>query len=131
MAMSTDFNLQEIIPDIFDFGIDHFLEEHAKAQADVEREIRHRWWPRRGLSGEMDTSKLTQSQWTRTAAYLIVEIRAAAAYKLVDNDRFLGMIDFYKARYGEELEAVFADGVEYDADGDGNARQRKSCASNQ
>ena len=28
------------------------------------------------------------------------------------------MIDFYKARYGEEIEAVFRDGVEYDADGD-------------
>ena len=29
------------------------------------------------------------------------------------------MINFYKARYGEEVEAVFADGVEYDEDEDG------------
>jgi hypothetical protein len=29
------------------------------------------------------------------------------------------MIEFYRARYGEELEAIFGDGVEYDDDGDG------------
>ena len=33
------------------------------------------------------------------------------------------MIDFYKARYGEELEAVLSDGVDYDADGDGNVKE--------
>jgi hypothetical protein len=37
----------------------------------------------------------------------------------VDGDRFGNMIDFYKARYGEELEAVLSDGVDYDEDGDG------------
>lgn len=41
----------------------------------------------------------------------------------VDNDRFLEMIDFYRNRYGEELEAVFADGVEYDTDGDGSVAE--------
>jgi hypothetical protein len=35
------------------------------------------------------------------------------------------MIDFYKARYGEELEAILADGVEYDADGDGSVTQEE------
>ena len=126
MAFSTDYNLEEIIPDIFDFGIDHFLEEHAKAQADVEREIRHRWWPRRGLDGEMDSSKLTESQWTRATAYLVLwKYALPQLTNWVDNDRFLGMIDFYKARYGEELEAVFSDGVEYDADGDGTIEDKE------
>ena len=37
----------------------------------------------------------------------------------VDGDRFGNMIDFYRARYGEELEAILSDGVDYDADGDG------------
>jgi hypothetical protein len=32
------------------------------------------------------------------------------------------MIDFYRVRYGEEIEAVFADGVEYDADEDGTVQ---------
>ena len=33
------------------------------------------------------------------------------------------MIDFYKARYGEEIESVLADGVEYDEDGDGVVKE--------
>ena len=35
------------------------------------------------------------------------------------------MIDFYKARYGEELDAVFQDGVEYDADDDGTVTDKE------
>jgi hypothetical protein len=41
----------------------------------------------------------------------------------VDGDRFGNMIDFYKARYGEELEAILSDGVDYDSDGDGSITQ--------
>jgi hypothetical protein len=33
------------------------------------------------------------------------------------------MITFYKSRYGEELEAILRDGVEYDADNDGSLTQ--------
>ena len=29
------------------------------------------------------------------------------------------MIDFYRARYSEEMDQIFKDGVEYDADNDG------------
>ena len=43
----------------------------------------------------------------------------------VDDDRFLAMIDFYKARYGEEMDAVFQDGVEYDADDDGQVTDKE------
>ena len=35
------------------------------------------------------------------------------------------MIDFYKTRYHEEIAAVFLDGVEYDADGDGALTQEE------
>jgi len=121
MAFSTDYNLEEVIPDILDFGITSFIEEHAKAQADIEREIRTRWWPRKGIDGEMDASLLTESQWTRAAAYLVLwKYALPKLTNWVDNDRFLEMIDFYKARYGEEMEAIFSDGVEYDADDDGS-----------
>lgn len=121
MAFSTDYNLEEVIPDILDFGITSFIEEHAKAQADIEREIRNRWWHRKGIDGEMDASLLTESQWTRASAYLVLwKYALPKLTNWVDNDRFLEMIDFYKARYGEEMEAIFSDGVEYDADDDGS-----------
>ena len=130
MAFSTDWNLQEIIPDILDFGIDNFIEEHAAAQADVEREIRSRWWPRRGISGEMDASLLTESQWTKATAYLVLwKYALPKLTNWVDNDRFMHMIDFYRVRYGEEMEAVFADGVEYDADSDGTVQDKEKLPS--
>jgi hypothetical protein len=120
MAFSTDYNLQEIIPDILEFGIDNFIDEHATAQAELEREIRNRWWHRTGKAGEMDTSLLTESQWTKANAYLVLwKYALPKLTNWVDNDRFLQMIDFYRNRYGEEMEAVFADGVEYDDDEDG------------
>lgn len=120
MAFSRDWNLQEIIPDILDFGIDNFIDEHATAQAELEREIRNRWWHRTGRDGEMDTSLLTESQWTKANSYLVLwKYALPKLTNWVDNDRFLQMIDFYRVRYGEEMEAVFADGVEYDFDQDG------------
>lgn len=123
MAFSTDYNLQEIIPDILEFGIDNFIDEHATAQAELEREIRNRWWYRTGKAGELDTSLLTESQWTKANAYLVLwKYALPKLTNWVDNDRFLQMIDFYRNRYGEEMEAVFADGVEYDDDEDGTVQ---------
>ena len=130
MAFSTDWNLQEIIPDILDFGIDNFIEEHATAQADVVREIRSKWWPRRGITGEMDTSLLTESQWTKAAAYLVLwKYALPKLTNWVENDRFMHMIDFYRVRYGEEMEAVFADGVEYDVNSDGTVEDKEKLPS--
>ncbi len=126
MAFSTDSNLTELVPDILDFGITEFTDEHARAQADVEREIRNRWWHRKGIKGEMNASYLTDSQWTRATSYLVLwKYALPQLTNWVDDDRFLQMIDFYKARYGEELDAVFQDGVEYDADDDGTVTDKE------
>lgn len=38
------------------------------------------------------------------------------------------MITFYRARYGEEMEAILNDGVEYDADGDGTIQVDEKIA---
>lgn len=123
MAYSSDADLLKLIPDILDFGIETFVAEHPKAKLDIERELRIKWWPRKGIAGEMDNSKLTSSQFTMTSAYLVLyRYVLPQLTNWTDGDRFGNMIDFYKARYGEELEAVLADGVEYDADGDGNIK---------
>ena len=123
MAYSSDADLLKLIPDILDFGIETFVAEHPKAKLDIERELGIKWWPRKGIAGEMDNSKLTSSQFTMTSAYLVLyRYVLPQLTNWTDGDRFGNMIDFYKARYGEELEAVLADGVEYDADGDGNIK---------
>jgi len=119
MAFSTDADLVDLVPDILQLGITAFTDEHSKAQADIERELRIKWWPRKGIAGEMDDSKLTDDQFTRCASYLVLWRYALPQLtNWVDGDRFTSMIDFYKSRYGEELQDILSDGVEYDADGD-------------
>lgn len=126
MAYSNDADLMKLVPDIVSLGIESFVLEHPKAKADIDRELRIKWWPRKGLSGEMDISKLTSTQFTMASAYLVLWRYALPQLtNWTEGDRFGNMIDFYKARYGEELEAVLADGVEYDADGDGSVTQEE------
>lgn len=124
MAFSTDADLTDIIPDILTLGITQFTDEHPKAQSDIEREIRNRWWEKRGISGELNPNYLTDSQWTRAAVYLVLwKYALPQLTNWVDGDRFQNMIDFYKSRYAEELEAVFQDGVEYDDDNSGTIEE--------
>ena len=120
MAYSSDADLVKLIPDILSLGITSFTDEHATAEEDIQRELRIKWWPRKNIAGEMDTTKLTPAQFTMASAYLVLWRYALPQLtNWVDGDRFGNMIDFYKARYGEELEAVLSDGVDYDEDGDG------------
>ena len=119
MAFSTDSDLQAIVPDILSFGIASFASEHALAQADIERVIRAKWYPKLQLASEMDAILLTDSQWTKTASYLVLwKYALPKLTNWVDGDRFQNMIEFYKSRYAEELESVLQDGVEYDANND-------------
>lgn len=65
----------------------------------------------------MDASLLTDSQFTRCSAYLVLwKYALPQLTNWVQDDRFQNMMDFYKARYGEELESILRDGVEYDDD---------------
>ena len=126
MAFSQDSDLVALIPDILDFGITSFATEHAKAEADLIRTIRNEWWHKKGIGGEMNSAYLTDTQFTRCNSYLVLwKYALPQLTNWVDDDRFLRMIDFYKVRYGEELDAVFADGVEYDADNDGSVTDKE------
>lgn len=121
MAFSTDSDLTDIQPDILDLGISSFYAEHAKAQADIERDLRAKFWSRTGRSGEMDAAQLTSAQWTRASAYLVLwKYALPQLTNWVDGDRFQGMISFYKDMYNQEMKAVYEDGVEYDFDDDGS-----------
>jgi len=119
MAFSTDADLLNLVPDILELGIESFNREHAKAQADIERELRVKWWDKKGLSGELNNTYLTDTQFSRCSAYLVLwKYALPQLTNWVDGDRFQSMIDFYKSRYGEELDMILRDGVEYDANND-------------
>lgn len=119
MAFSQDSDLTALIPDILTYGVVSFAADHARAQADIEREIRKKWWPKTGFSGELKPSLLTSAQWKDASVYLVLwKYALPQLTNWVDGDRFLTMLDFYKSRYSEEIDSVFNDGVEYDQDED-------------
>ena len=131
MAYSTDTDLQANIPDILDFGISAFTDEHDSAEDDINRELRAKWFYKLGLAGDMDATLLTATQFKMASVYLVLwKYALPQLTNWVDNDRFLNMIDFYKQRYGEEMAAIFADGVEYDRDNDGSVtlEEKKAVA---
>lgn len=120
MAFSTDSDLTAIVPDILSLGIESFSGEHAKAEADIIRELRRRWWPRTSYKGELDATLLVDAQFTRANAYLVLwKYALPQLTNWVDGDRFREMITFYRDLYSQELEAILNDGVEYDFDEDG------------
>ena len=136
---TTDFgvNLAEVQkyqPDIASFGITDFDTQLQFAENDVIRQIREEWWERyrhtvrykditKITSLELVNSKLTDAQWKRCVVY-----KALAEYIMPqltkwktpegDNDAFQVQIDFYRASYATEFQAILRDGVEYDEDGD-------------
>jgi hypothetical protein len=115
MAFSSDTDLTELIPDILDLGISSFADYHADAQADIERDIRIKWWSKTGYNGEMNASLLTSAQWTKASAYLVLwKYALPQLTNWIPDDRFQVMMAEYKSRYHEEMAAVYADGVEYD-----------------
>ena len=68
----------------------------------------------------MKDSLLTESQWTRANAYLVLwKYALPQLTNWVDGDRFREMINFYRDLHSQEMESVFNDGVEYDYDEDG------------
>lgn len=117
MAFSNDWNLQEIVPDILDFGIENFIDDHDEAYKELTRTIRNRWWNLFGSALPMDDDQLVDSQWTKASSYLVLwKYALPKLTNWIETDRFLEMIDFYKALYEEELDAIFLDGVDYDGD---------------
>jgi hypothetical protein len=132
MAFSTDSDLTDLIPDILQLGITSFSDEHTKAQSDIIRDLRIEWWDKKGLEGELTSSYLTDSQFTRCASYLVLWRYALPQLtNWVDGDRFQNMIAFYKSRYGEEFESILRDGIEYDANNDSvvSTEEKKSIHS--
>ena len=132
MAFSTDTDLTDIIPDILQLGISAFSDEHIKAENDIVRDLRIEWWDKKGLEGELNSTYLTDSQFTRCATYLVLwKYALPQLTNWVDGDRFQNMISFYKSRYGEEFESILRDGIEYDANNDSvvSTEEKKSIHS--
>lgn len=134
MAFATRSDLVVYQPDIGDMGLSTAQQDAyvTQAIADVQRDIRNRWWSvyqankvrDRSYIGsvEMENSKLTDSQWTRATVYRTLGYYICPSLTKFNSegseDRFQQMGSFYRTAYEDELSDILRDGVEYDQDGD-------------
>jgi hypothetical protein len=132
ITLATISDVQEYEPDILDFGIPDFDAELTKAQADVFRDLRIRWWPTYHI-GRYDLTRLntgnvepdedlyTASQLTTACVYNVLgfHIFPKLAKFDVDTDLFERKMEFYRKEYEREFDLVLRDGIEYDADSSG------------
>jgi len=131
-TLLTIADLTQYEPDILGFGIPDFSEEITKAQNDVFRDLRIRWWPTHmsglydlkyitGGNNEPDDDLYTASQLTRAACYqaLGFHIYPKLAKFDQDQDIFERKMEFYRKEYEREFDLVLRDGIEYDLDSSG------------
>lgn len=132
ITLATISDVQDYEPDILDFGIPDFVDEISKAQADVFRDLRIRWWPTmvNGLYDikylannalEPDEDLYTASQLTRACVYhaLGFHIYPKLSTFSPETDIFERKMEFYRKEYERELDLIIRDGLEYDADSSG------------
>jgi hypothetical protein len=132
ITLATIDNVKEYEPDILNYGIADFTAELTKAQADVLRDMRIRWWPTQQMGTydlrilgtgqqEPDEDLYTASQFTRACVYqaLGFHIYPKLAKFEPDLDIFERKMEFYRKEYERELDLVLRDGVEYDLDSSG------------
>lgn len=132
IILATITDIQQYEPDITNYGIPDFDAEVSKAQADVFRDLRIRWWPTQmiglydlkyltGSNMEPDEDLFTASQLTRATCYqaLGYHIYPKLAKFEPETDIFERKMDFYRKEYERELDLVLRDGVEYDLDSSG------------
>jgi len=132
ITLATIDNIKEYEPDILNYGLADFTAELTKAQADVLRDMRIRWWPTQQMGlydlrilgtgqQEPDEDLYTAAQFTRACVYqaLGFHIYPKLAKFEPDLDIFERKMEFYRKEYERELDLVLRDGVEYDLDSSG------------
>jgi hypothetical protein len=130
MAFATLSDLLIVDATIQDYGIQEWDYELAKAESDVTKVIKVRWWPQ-FLKGkrvniqvadgyEINTSLLDPTQWTEITCYyaLAFYILPKLSKFEANPDRFRNMMDYYSQRFEALMDLELRSGVRYDADHD-------------
>ena len=124
MALFNEANMKEYFPDLHEYGIQDFSDMIAKTDDDIYRLLRIEWWPK--LPGRtrygtvMDTTKLKDSQLTRSAVYYCLFKYVLPKLTKFDpeGDSFQTQIMFYKNAFDEEFDLTKRE-LYYDWDDDG------------
>jgi hypothetical protein len=130
MAFATNTDLVEYVPDILNHGIGDFTDQLDKAQADIEKMIKVRWFDKEYAGNTIyrlhrvgagwDATKLDETQWTKCAVYRAL---SHYIYPMLSNfrpegDAFSEQIPFYREKFSEEFDLEFGFGIRYDSNND-------------
>jgi len=121
MAFANDQQLGDLLPTIFEHGESSYQDELDRAEADVVRKIKIEWFNKRSSSNTFDQTKLNESQWELATLYraLGFYIMPKLSQWRPESDSFREQIEFYQARFAEEMADQFGVGIEYDQDSSG------------
>jgi hypothetical protein len=133
--MATLLTIDDILkyePDILNHGIPEFTDEITRAQDDVFRDLRVKWWPTQQV-GLYDIKYLASSQREPDEdLYVASQLTTAAVYNAlgfhilpmltkfdVEQDIFERKMEYYRREYEREFDLVLRDGIKYDFDSSG------------
>tara|TARA_R110002096_G_scaffold165405_2_gene333962 strand:+ start:4070 stop:4492 length:423 start_codon:yes stop_codon:yes gene_type:complete len=124
MAFFTENDMIEYFPDLHEYGIQDFSNMIAKTDEDIIRLLRIEWWPTipgRNRQDRMDSTKLKDSQLTRSAVYYCLQkyVLPKLTMWAVEGDSFQTQIVFYKNAFDEEFDQAKRS-LFYDFDNDGS-----------
>ena len=86
MALFTEADIVELVPDILEYGIQDFSDDIARTEEDIFRLLRIQWWqPIARRSGEMDTTKLDPTELKRSCVYHCLAYFVFPVYVLKSN----------------------------------------------
>ena len=117
---ATDTDLETIIPDIFNHGMDTFAGELVQGSSDVARRIKTEWWAVDHDPKLFTADLLLASEWRMTTVYYtLAHYILPLLSNFQEDDTFQRQMLFYKERYQEEFLAAAAAGISYDMNTDG------------
>jgi hypothetical protein len=139
MAFATIEDLLDIDPTIQDYGYQDFDSALEKAEADVIKMLKARWWPgyikylkfssSANPFSAFDATLLDETQWTQITCYIALGyyILPKLSKFETDEDRFLNMMEYYTKRAEQDFDLEVRSGVSYDFDEDDTFSDEESA----
>ena len=130
MPYSTDLDLTKIRPKIMDYAVSKWDDQRTEAEEIIHRSLEVRWYREEAehlgvdwRSYQFNPSLMLNgtAQLKRLSCYKTLEL--AFLHLMKDSpepDAYERQMDLFSKRYGEELRAVLADGIDYDWDESGD-----------
>lgn len=131
-AYATLADLLEVDPTITEYGVLVWEDELARAQEDVIRLLRVRWWPMFAsrvrqnditvstFGPIMDETRLDPTQWVKATVYQALADHIAPKLSKFEEvpDRFQNQMNYYGRKFETEFDLCVREGVRYQLDDD-------------